>query len=147
MLGRTAEADPERAPAPPCLPDFVVRACRAGDEREATIIVETMGFADEKYRTRKDRTHAVMHAVLNGAPIVVHDFHQPPGRLQGWRDDRFWRDLRWALTGPESRREVRRGAVVSSTGEITATARVAWRSEPPRASGAPARSSAPAAGR
>ena len=35
----------------------------------------------------------------------MHDFHEPPGRAQAWRDSRFWREMRWILTGPETRSE------------------------------------------
>lgn len=93
------EGPAEAAPRPPCIPDFVVRA---GDASEpSVVIVETMGFAEKDYRARKDRMHAMMSAALGGAPVVQHDFHEPADWAQTWRDSRFWRDVRWALTGPQ----------------------------------------------
>jgi hypothetical protein len=37
------------------------------------VIVEKMGFADEDYRARKQRTHASMRAAYGGAPLAIHD--------------------------------------------------------------------------
>ena len=62
-----------------------------------------MGFADEGYRARKARLHPIMSAALGGAPVVPHDFHVPAHWTQAWRDNKFWRDARWALTGPQDR--------------------------------------------
>ena len=90
------DTGPEVQPRPPCIPDFVVRS------GAATAIVETMGFADAGYRNRKVRVHAALTAALAEAPVVLHDFHEPPGRAQDWRDSRFWRELRGTLTGPEA---------------------------------------------
>ena len=67
-----------------------------------TVIVETMGYADASYRGRKERVHTAMSAALGGAPVVQHDFHLPPGWDQDRRDARFWREVRWAVTGPEA---------------------------------------------
>jgi len=96
------EAPPGTPPHPPCIPDFVVRrADGAGGRSNGAVIVETMGFADENYRERKRRIHPLLSAVLGGAPIITHDFHEPQGRTQSWRDNSFWRTLRWTVTGPE----------------------------------------------
>ncbi|MBN9560438.1 MAG: hypothetical protein J0H14_06865 [Alphaproteobacteria bacterium] len=81
-------------PRPPCIPDFVMQSATA------TAVVETMGYADAAYRERKLRVHPAMAAALGG-PVLMHDFHEPPGRLQAWRDERFWRGMRWTLTRPE----------------------------------------------
>lgn len=84
---------PDVPPRPPCIPDFVVR----GGGR--TAVVETMGYADEGYRSRKVRVHAAMSAALDGAPVVEHDFHRPPGWPQDWRDGRLRREVRRAVAG------------------------------------------------
>ena len=97
-----AESDPR----PPLLPDFLVRAQAEGDARIATVIVETMGFADQAYRGRKQHLHPAMSDAL-GAPVVLHDFHEPPARPQAWRDDRFWRELCRALLARGERRLMR----------------------------------------
>jgi hypothetical protein len=88
----------EAVPRPPCLPDFVVRA--TGDDGVArAAVIERMGFADAGYRERKERSHALMSLALGGAPVIMHDFHEPPGRLQKDRDGDFWRAVRWRLAG------------------------------------------------
>jgi hypothetical protein len=56
---------------PPIIPDFVVRA-KAASGREATVIVETMGYDDERYLERKRHVHPLMRAALGGALIVLH---------------------------------------------------------------------------
>jgi hypothetical protein len=40
-----------------------------------------------------------MSLALGGAPVIMHDFHEPPGRLQKDRDRDFWRAVRWRLAG------------------------------------------------
>ena len=92
---------PGAPPRPPCIPDFVVRATGAGGAATA-VIVETMGFADEEYRARKRRMHPLMAAAVEADAVIPHDFHEPAGQPQEWRDKRFWREVRWALTGPEA---------------------------------------------
>jgi len=80
----------------PCIPDFVVR--RIGAPPGAGVaIVETMGYADDVYRSRKHRTHAAMRAALGGASLVIHDFHRPPGVPQHIRDRLFWQACRVAV--------------------------------------------------
>ena len=96
------DADPDGVARPPCIPDFVVRAEGVAQVGCPRVIVETMGFADEGYRRTKVRTHAAMCAALGGTPVVQHDFHEPFDRSQNWRDTRFWRELRWAITGAET---------------------------------------------
>jgi hypothetical protein len=100
-LGPAEDAADGGSSRPPCMPDFIVRARGVGEAGAPEVIVETMGFADEDYRARKCRVHPAMAAALGGAPVVQHDFHLPEGRAQSWRDERFWRDLRWTLTGGE----------------------------------------------
>lgn len=56
-----------------CIPDFVLRARGGREGGRDTLIVETMGFADDDYRARKKRTHAWMSAALGGAPVVLHE--------------------------------------------------------------------------
>ncbi|WP_159729476.1 hypothetical protein [Methylosinus sp. Ce-a6] len=65
------EADPVGRSV--CIPDFVLRAAPTANVACETVIVETMGFADEDYRVRKQRTHAMMRAAYGGAPLVTHD--------------------------------------------------------------------------
>ena len=98
------------APRPPCIPDFIVRAPGVGRGGCSVAIVETMGFADEAYRERKVRMHAVMRHALGGAPLIAHEFHEPPGQQQSRRDSRFWQELRWIITGPETASAGRRPA-------------------------------------
>ena len=102
MFDVGAGEEAEAIPRPPCIPDFVVSAAGIGGAR-ASAIVETMGFADEEYRARKRRLHPMMSAALGGAPIVPHDFHEPVSWPQAWRDDKFWREVRWALSVSEDR--------------------------------------------
>lgn len=89
---------PEVQPRPPCIPDFVVRGGKG------TAAIETMGYADEGYRSRKVRVHAALSAALDGAPVVEHDLHLPPGWPHDWRDKRFRRDVRRAVSGAEAAR-------------------------------------------
>jgi hypothetical protein len=63
-----------------------------------TVVVETMGYADAIYRQRKVRTQTRMSVLFGGAPVIHHDFHQPPGLSQQIRDRRFWLDCREAIT-------------------------------------------------
>ncbi|MEA2731227.1 MAG: hypothetical protein QOF70_5702 [Acetobacteraceae bacterium] len=83
----------------PCIPDFVVQATDVMEGGSEKLIVETMGYADEVYRDRKDRTHTLMSEALGGAPVVQHDFHFPLDQIQVARDRRFWLECRWILTG------------------------------------------------
>jgi hypothetical protein len=94
-----AGADAARAPV---IPDFVLRVENAPTRGAAVVAVETMGYADADYRSTKARVHPAMTAALLGAPMLLHDFHEPAGKSQAWRDARFWRELRWTITGPET---------------------------------------------
>lgn len=81
----------------PCLPDFILHATGAGARK--TIIVETMGFADEVYRVRKARMHEIMSAALEGAPVVPHEM---PGDGSGEKRDRdraLWRGVMGLIGG------------------------------------------------
>jgi hypothetical protein len=98
--------NPEPAPREPRIPDFVLKAEGEAARGARTVLVETMGFADEAYRVRKRRVHE-MTANLLGAPIVLHDFPFPVESTQNARDRRFWLDVRWAITGPDE--PLRRG--------------------------------------
>jgi hypothetical protein len=82
---------PGASSRPPCIPDFVVRAT-APDGRCAGAIVETMGYADARYRERKDQLHPVMAEALH-LPVVSHDFHQPERRTQEERDNMMRKHL------------------------------------------------------
>ena len=92
--------DPDAAPREPCIPDFVLRAEGEAARGVRTVLVATMGVADEGYRARKHLVHEMMAKAL-GAPIVLHDFHFPLNSTQNARDRRFWLDVRWAITGPD----------------------------------------------
>jgi hypothetical protein len=61
-----------------------------------------MGYGDDAYRARKEGVHPLMQLALGHAPLVMHDFHEPAGLPQAERDKRFWRELRWAVTGPKA---------------------------------------------
>jgi hypothetical protein len=88
----------------PFIPDFLIEAEHAPAGGAKTVIVETMGYADAIYRQRKLRTQIQMSNLLDGAPIIRHDFHQPEGLSQESRSQRFWSDCRWTITG-KTRRE------------------------------------------
>lgn len=90
---------PGAPPRPPCIPDFLARVVKPGG---AVVVAETMGFADAEYRSRKQRMHPLMAAAAGAVDVVPHDFHEPTDQPQSWRDDRFWRRIRWALTGPDA---------------------------------------------
>lgn len=67
------------------------------------IAVETMGFADEDYRERKATMHQTMSWTLGDAPVVLHEFHGPPGSTQGARDKPSWMGLMRLVTGKSNR--------------------------------------------
>jgi len=92
--------NPDVLPREVCIPDFIIRA-EPVPPGAAVVIVETMGFARREYRERKERIHPAMSTALNGAPVKLHDFHEPVGLSQVQRNDRFWKSIRWAITGPE----------------------------------------------
>jgi hypothetical protein len=93
----------EVVPRPPCLPDFIVRATGEDGAAKAAVI-ETMGFSDADYRERKWRSHALMSRAVGGAPVIMHDFHEPAGRSQPDRDREFWRAVRWKLSDAQTGR-------------------------------------------
>jgi hypothetical protein len=86
-------------PRGPIIPDFIVTSRAGGEAMERRLIVETMGLSGAAYRERKLRMHPFMSRAVGGAQVVEHDFHEPAGREQRWRDEKFWRDVRWSLTG------------------------------------------------
>jgi len=82
----------------PCIPDFVLQTEAAPIGGAEVVVVETMGFAGENYRSRKAITHQTMKATLR-ATLVTHDFHFPEDQIQAERDRRFWRSARWLIVG------------------------------------------------
>ncbi len=89
--------DQATAAREPCIPDFILRADTVPDGGEAVVLVETMGFASETYRSRKAVTHEIMATTMR-APLVIHDFHFPTDHAQAERDRRFWLTARRAVT-------------------------------------------------
>jgi hypothetical protein len=83
----------------PCIPDYILKANSVPAGGSATVIVECMGYADAGYRQRKHRTHPIMSNYAGGAPIVLHDFHDPSNLSQEARDRKAWLECRWAITG------------------------------------------------
>jgi len=92
--------DPGIAAREPCIPDFILRAGPVSGGQARVVIVETMGFASETYRSRKAATHEIMASTLN-ARVVGHDFHFPAAQTQVERDQHFLSSARWAVTSPE----------------------------------------------
>ncbi|MGM5019110.1 hypothetical protein [Tardiphaga sp. 367_B4_N1_1] len=93
------------APRKPCLPDFVIRAMGSGVEHP-TIVIETMGYADDTYRERKRRLRPLFEAVdrppgASPTPVIEHDRFRAD--LPGDPDRRFWNELRWTVTKLSSR--------------------------------------------
>ena len=86
----------------PCIPDFILQTEAAPIGGAANVIVETMGFAGEKYRSRKFISHRTMEAALR-APLVTHDFHFPSDQTPEERDRRFWSATRWVVVGRNDR--------------------------------------------
>jgi len=101
IAGEDAAAAPATAPREPCIPDFIVRAEGDAARGARTVLVETMGYADEIYRSRKHVMHDLMGQVAR-APVVLHDFHFPDDRTQTARDRLFWLQARWTITGTDS---------------------------------------------
>lgn len=94
-------ADPALAPVhEPCIPDFILRASPVPAGGADTVIVESMGYGDALYRTRKQLAHARMSAALEGAVVIEHDLHRPAELTQDERDRRFWLEARWQISGP-----------------------------------------------
>ena len=88
----------DEAPArPPCVPDFLLHPDEEGQQRPPLLIVETMGYSDEKYRRRKERMHRMMRSTCGDAPLVLHEFSGGPGETQAMRDDVFWKAVRLAV--------------------------------------------------
>lgn len=91
---------PETAPREPCIPDFILRAEGAAARGARTVLVETMDYADETYRARKQMVHELTgHAAR--APVVLHDFHFSDDRTQSARDRHFWLQARSTITGTD----------------------------------------------
>jgi hypothetical protein len=81
----------------PCIPDFLLQTDPAPNGGAVVVVVETMGFASETYRSRKAVTHQLMASTLR-APLVTHDFHFPSAQNQAERDRHFWSSARWAVS-------------------------------------------------
>jgi hypothetical protein len=90
--------DPRVAAREPCIPDFILRINSVPDGGTPAVIVETMGFGNDTYRSRKAATHEIMARILN-APVLTHDFHFPESHSQTERDRRFWLSTRRAIIG------------------------------------------------
>jgi hypothetical protein len=84
----------------PCIPDFILRSDLVLDGGAPIVVIETMGFASETYRSRKAVTHQIMATTMR-APLVIHDFHFPAAQTQVERDRGFWSTARWAVSGPK----------------------------------------------
>ena len=96
------EVAEDEDPREPCVPDFIVKIEPERPDGDGNqIIVETMGFDTDDYRTRKARMHPLMSQALSDAEVIEHDFYRPKDKTQYERDTAFWRRVRWALTGPE----------------------------------------------
>lgn len=85
--------DPGITAREPCILDFILQTDSFPDGRTAVVIVETMGFAGETYRSRKVVSHKIMSSTLK-APVLIHDFHIPAAQSQAERDRRFWLSAR-----------------------------------------------------
>ena len=89
--------DGSREGRDPCIPDFILRSAGAGAGGRGTVIVETMGYADEAYRLRKARMHEIMSAALEGALVVLHEMS---GAGRGEKRDRtLWRGAMAPIAG------------------------------------------------
>lgn len=98
-LGSVDEGENSSVGRGVCIPDFVLRATGVGDGGHEIAIIETMGFADASYRTRKTRMHAMMSAALGGAPVVMHDFVEIGSMSREEYDRAFWRGLMRLVAG------------------------------------------------
>jgi hypothetical protein len=63
------------------------------------VIVETMGYGDEAYRLRKARTHEIMSAALEGAPVVLHEMSGDGRGEKRDRDRTLWRGVMGLIAG------------------------------------------------
>lgn len=109
--GDDSKEDPDAPVAKPArdviIPDFIITTPSVKQK----IIVETMGFASDQYRKRKERTHREMSRILDGAPVIDHDFHYPEGWAQNKRDQKFWSQLRAAILKANGEGETTTGGV------------------------------------
>lgn len=78
LVDQAGGGNRESGTRPPIIPDFVMRA-KSAKGGLATVIVETMGYEDERYVERKARIHPLMRAALGEAPIVLHHCHHRLG--------------------------------------------------------------------
>ena len=60
-----------------CIPDFLLHVAAPVETQPPITIVETMGYGDDVYLDRKKRSHALMRAVLQNAPLLEHLPSQP----------------------------------------------------------------------
>ena len=63
-------------PDGPCLPDFLIRARRGGDE--LTFVIEVMGFERPEYLRGKEVTHPRMAALGTLCTIQASEFDRSP---------------------------------------------------------------------
>ena len=67
-------------PEGPCLPDFLIRARRGGDE--AVFVIEVMGFDRAEYLQGKEVTHPRMATLGPLCPMQAKKFNRPPGGVK-----------------------------------------------------------------
>lgn len=83
-----------------CIPDFILRA-EAGGCEQPVLLVDTMGYRDDEHRSRNERIHPMMCWACGDVPLVMHPFQGPASERQETRDDRFWKAVRWGVSGPQ----------------------------------------------
>jgi len=76
-----------------------LRSAAAGAGGRGTVIVETMGYADEAYRMRKAPMHEIMSAALEGAPVVLHEMSGAGRGEKRDRDRTLWRGVMGPIAG------------------------------------------------
>jgi hypothetical protein len=75
-LGPAGDHDGSREGRDPCIPDLILRSAGAGAGGRGTVIVETMGYADEAYRLRKARMGSTRpHRRFAQGPAHAGAFH------------------------------------------------------------------------
>ena len=67
-------------PEGPCLPDFLIRARRGGDE--AVFVIEVMGFDRAEYLQGKEVTHPRMATLGPLCPMQAKKFGRSPGGVK-----------------------------------------------------------------
>ena len=67
-------------PEGPCLPDFLIRALRGGDE--AVFVIEVMGFERTEYLRGKEVTHPRMATLGPLCLMQAKEFGRSPGGVK-----------------------------------------------------------------